>query len=95
VSGLRVSEVRFAAAARAERSKGLLGFVSFVLADAVRLDSVVVRRTADDRIVLAFPLRHDRNGRQHELVYPINDAARDAITRAVVDALGLRAEAAP
>lgn len=92
---LGVSEVRLTPAPAAQASTGLVGFASFVVMDLVRLDSIAVRRTRDGRVVLAFPVKHDRAGRQHPLVRPVNDTARQAITRAVIEALQLRLERGP
>lgn len=92
---LRLSGLRFTPAPPDNADCGLLGFVSFILADAVVLDCVAIRRTRDGRVVLSFPLKHDQAGRQHSLVRPVNDAARQAITRAVVEALQLREGPAP
>ncbi len=87
-----VSGLRFAQAPAGAYSAGLLGYASFVIADLIVLDGIAVRRTRDGRLVLAFPVKHDRAGRQHPLVRPVSDAARQAITRAVVEALILQAE---
>ena len=92
---LVVAGLRFAPALPSDAGRGLLGYASFVVAGLVVLDSVAVRRTREGRIVLAFPVRHDSAGRQHALVRPVDDAARQAITRAVVEALQLREGPAP
>ena len=90
---LTVSDVRYSPATRDDSAVGLLGYASFVVADVIVLDGVAIRRTRDGRIVLAFPVKHDRAGREHSLVRPVSNAARQAITRAVIEALQLRAEA--
>ncbi len=95
MSTSHISGLRFTSCTPRDRATGLVGYASFVLADFVRLDGVAVRRTSDGRIVLSFPVKHDRAGRQHPLVRPVSNAARQAITRAIVEALQLRAEAAP
>ncbi len=82
-------------ATSAERSTGLLGFLEFDLAGLVRIDGVALRRTRDNRVVLAFPKRRDRQGVQHELVRPVDDATRNAITRAVIAAIDVQGESPP
>jgi DNA-binding cell septation regulator SpoVG len=66
---------------------GLLGFVSVEFGHLV-IDGIVVRRTADGRFVLSFPMRKDRAGRKHAIVRPIDDDARQAMERQIIKALG-------
>jgi len=87
---LHVSEVHFSAASTSERATGLLGFVRFVLGGLVKLDGVAVRRTRRGNHVLSFPVRHDAEGRQHPVVRPVNDLAREDLEAQILRALGLR-----
>ena len=84
---MRATDVRFKAAESHQIRDGLLGWASFVLGETVRLDGVAVRRTRDGRLVLSFPSRRDRRGREHYLVAPIDNAARLDIERQVLAAL--------
>lgn len=71
------------------QARGLLGWVSF-RHGALRLDGVGVRRTREGRLALSFPVRHDRAGRQHDVVRPMDAAARRAIEAAVLAAVADR-----
>lgn len=88
MSALTVTGVRFTAASPEERGRGLLGFTSFVVAGGVRLDGVTVRRTADGRYTLAYPVREDATGREHYAVRPIDSRTRRALERQVLGHLG-------
>jgi len=89
-----VSNIRFVAASTADERHGLLGWASFVLAETLVVESVALRRTLDGRTVISFPTRRDRHGRQHAIVRPVDDAARCALEREVLAALGVKAEEA-
>ena len=91
----RVTDVRLTRASWPDQQRGLLGWVSLVLDDALALDGVALRRTRDGRRTLSFPARRDREGRQHPYVRPLSTEARSAIERQVLDALGLGPEVAP
>ena len=84
---MHVTDTRFKAAEPDQVRDGLIGWASFVLGRAVRLDGVAVRRTRDGRIVLSFPSRRDRRGREHYIAAPIDNAARLDIERQVLAAL--------
>jgi len=91
---LAITNVRFAEAPDGQQRFGLLGYVRFVLADAVAIDGVALRRTRDDRFVLSFPTRRDARGGQHAVVRPISSAVRAAIENEVFLALGIKAQGA-
>jgi DNA-binding cell septation regulator SpoVG len=76
-------------ASDADARDGLLGYLS-VHYDQLVLDGIVVRKTADRRFTLSFPARTDRGGRRHPYVRPVDDEARVAIERAILDQLGQR-----
>lgn len=76
-----VHSVRFSPAR--DRGDGLLGFVGFKLGKVI-LDGIAVRRTAAGEIVLSFPERTDRNGKRHPFIRPLDQAAREQITREVI-----------
>ncbi len=89
MSDLRVSEIRFVPATAADHTAGLLGFASFLLNDAVRVDGVTLRRTLAGALTLAWPAREDRFGQRHALIKPITDAARRDVERQVFEQLGI------
>ncbi len=91
---LPITGAKLTAARDADRRKGLLGFVSFVLGGAIAVDGVALRRTRDGRLVLSFPVRHDSQGRQLPILRPTGNEARAAIEAAVLQALGLETEGA-
>jgi hypothetical protein len=77
----KVSAVEFRHAHHADQQRGLLGWASFVLDDAVLVDGVALRRTRAGRLVLSFP------DRRHPRLRPVDDEARRAIERQVFAAL--------
>ncbi len=87
---LPISDVTFTSALPHDRVRGLLGWLEFVVAGALRIDGVAVRRTAAG-IALAYPKRRDRAGHHHPVVAPVDAAARAAIEAAVFDAIGIDA----
>jgi hypothetical protein len=70
---------------------GLLGFVTARYGDLL-LDGIAVRRTRDGRVVLSWPSRRDSRGRDHSVVRPCGDDARQALEAAILGALGLSAQ---
>ena len=66
----------------ADERTGLVGYIS-VHYGALVIDGITVRRTADGRLTLSFPERRDGRGRRHDIVRPVDDAARRAIEAAV------------
>lgn len=89
---LSISQVRLVRAAPADMATGLLGWVSLVLGDLLRLDGLTLRRTSNGLLTLSFPARRDASGRQHAIVRPIDDAVRREIEEAVFAALGIEQE---
>lgn len=90
---LRVTAVRFVAASAALRATGLLGWCSFIVNGTFVVDGVAVRRTAEGRYALVYPLRTDSRGHERYTIRPAGDRARRAIERAVLGKLGLEAAA--
>ena len=86
---LLISEVKFSAALPDDVDAGLLGWVSCTLNESLRLDGIALRRSADRRLVLSFPSRRDRAGREHPIIRPLDDTARLEIEHQVFGALGL------
>lgn len=83
-----ITEIRFSGASNPDRATGLLGYVSFLLNGSFRVDGVTLRRTAAGRLVLSYPARRDRRGRDHAIFFPIDDASRLRIERQVFRGIG-------
>lgn len=86
---IRISDVQLARAAYQDQATGLLGWISFVVNEAIRHDGVALRVSATGKPYLAFPARRDSDGNDHAIVRPINDAARREVERQVFEQLGL------
>ncbi|MFG0319484.1 MAG: hypothetical protein ACF8XB_19595 [Planctomycetota bacterium JB042] len=84
-----VADVALTTAPPDLQARGLLGWASF-RHGVLRLDGVAVRRTRDGRLVLSFPVRHDRAGRQHDVVRPADATARRTIEADVLAAVADR-----
>jgi hypothetical protein len=89
-----VSDVVFTAASGAQLRTGLLGWVSFVLANVLVVESVAVRRTHAGRLTLSYPRRTDRHGNARYDVRPRDDAARLDLELQVFAGLGFTPEEA-
>lgn len=87
-----IDRVALVSAGTEAATTGLLGYVSFRLNGAIGVDGVTLRRTLDDRHVLSFPARTDSSGQQHFFLRPLDNQAREAIERQVLDALGVVAQ---
>ena len=81
-----ITNIRIVPASSADQDHGLLAFASITINGLV-IDGITVRRTLDDRVVLDFPKRTDRAGRQRSIVHPADDSVRAEITRAVLTAI--------
>ncbi len=86
---LPITDVRFVATGKRDRTAGLFAFVSVTLADCFVLDGITLRRTEDRRWSLSFPARTDQRGVRHPYLRPANDATRRAFEQQVFEALGL------
>lgn len=84
---LRIVGVRFTAAPKDARARGLLGWVSATVGESLHLDGIAVRRTRDGRLTLSFPSRRDAAGVDHPIIRPIDNAARCWIEEQVFAAL--------
>ena len=54
----------------------------------IRIDGAAIRRTRGGRLVLSFPAKRGRNGREWPFVRPIDDETRRSIEAQVFAALG-------
>ena len=92
--GLAVSDVRLTDASARDVRRGLVGFVSCILNNAVHLE-VTLRRTRAGRPAISFPTRRDAHGREHAVVKLLRKEDRRWIEAEVFRALGIRQEAVP
>ena len=89
MADLTITEVRFTPASREQVRTGLVGWIRCVVGGGLKIDGIAVRRTALGRATVAFPERVDGKGRRHPVVHPISDAARRAVERQILGALGI------
>lgn len=89
-----VSKVVLAPTAPSEIERGLLGWVSFDIEGALRVDGVALRRRLDGRLTLSFPCRKGKAGDSHPYLRPLDAQARAVIERQVFEALGLNGRVA-
>ena len=85
-----ISDIRFAKANVAHRSKGLLGWVCLNLDSSLQLDCLALRRTAAGEYALSFPCRTDSNGVMHPYYRPLAEDTRCAIETEVIATLRSR-----
>ena len=64
---------------------GLLGWASFLIDGQLRINGVTVRATRGGRLTLSYPVKDDGYGRRWPYVQPIDDAARVALERQVIE----------
>ena len=91
-SPLRISGVRFTPASPAEVRTGLFGYTSFLLDGRIRIDGATVRRTRRGDLVLSFPAKPGRRGREWPYIRPVDDETRRSIEAQVLAAIGLAPE---
>ena len=85
--GIYITNIVFKRALDRDQARGLLGWVTCDLGEALRLDGITVRKTLDGRLTLSFPAREDGRGQRHAYMRPIDSAARMAIEESVLAAL--------
>jgi hypothetical protein len=87
---LAVSDIRFAEANAALRSRGLLGWICLSLGDSFQLNCLALRRTAAGEYALSFPSRTDERGIMHPFYRPISDEVRRDVLAQVLGELRRR-----
>ena len=84
---LQIRRVGFIPASASSPSRTLLGYVSIYLAEIGRLDGLTLHRARSGGYGLNYPARKDGAGKRHPYFRPKNRATREAIERAVIEAL--------
>lgn len=84
---ISIDRVKFTPAPIDQTRTGLVGYVSAVVNDTLRIDGVCVRRTMAGSLCLSWPERRDGSGRRHALIQPISDAARLRVEEQVLAAI--------
>jgi DNA-binding cell septation regulator SpoVG len=90
---LRLTDVRLVHASPAEVNRGLIGWASCVLNDALRVDGITVRRTLLGNLAVSFPTRKDGWGQKHPILKPLNNLVRRDLQHQILRALGLEENA--
>ena len=86
---MKISAVRFTPADDRMARTGLLGWISFLLDDQVRISGIAVRRTRQGRMTLSFPSRDDGWGLRWPYVQPISAEVCLDLERQVLERLDL------
>ena len=86
---LRLSEIRFKPVRDDAAGPGLIGFVSCILDDTLRVDGIMLRETRAGRTTLSWPSRRDRAGREHSIVAPLDEPARRRLEEQLFRALNV------
>ena len=84
---LEVTSLGVVCASDADRDRGLLGWVTIAVNNALMIDGIALRRTRDGRLALSYPTRTDRQGKRRPIVRPLDDETRLALERQVLDQL--------
>ena len=86
MTNIKVTNVRFILAPPQYAAKGLIGWATAEINRAIAIVTGV-RRTRDGRLTLSFPARTDREGRQYDQAWPVDQHSRTSIERQVFAAL--------
>lgn len=81
---MKVTEIRFHAAAPDLRGTGLRGWATVTIDGTWVFSSIAVRRAASGQYVLAFPTRRDGAGVEHSYYRPTRGEVRRDIEDAVL-----------
>ena len=91
---LTVTSAGITRASESDNRRGLVGYITLALNDALMIDGVVLRRTQAGRYSLSYPERTDRQGKRHPIVRPLSAADHKSIEAQIFAQLGIRAGAA-
>ena len=94
-SQLSIADVRFKAAPPEQAATGLLGWLSCSVNSTLRLDGLTLRRTADGRHSISFPMRVDGSLRRRFYVEPFDRRAYREFQAQVFRILGIEEEGQP
>ena len=84
---MKISDIKF----RKSLTGGTLKAVASLTIDGcIAIHEIKVIET--DRLFVAMPSRKDESGAYHDIVYPINESARNLIETAVLSAYKIYAE---
>jgi DNA-binding cell septation regulator SpoVG len=84
---LKITDVRFVAAAHDDVAHGLLGWIRCTLNDSLRVDGIAVRRTLAGKLAISFPARTDGWGQRHSILRPLSDRVRRELEQQIFHAL--------
>jgi DNA-binding cell septation regulator SpoVG len=73
---------------------GLLAWAACVIAGAIKLDNIAIRRSRDGSLFLTYPAKRDSSGDNHQYFHPISVEASRAIQDAILARLASLAMAA-
>jgi hypothetical protein len=82
-----ITQVLFLPMLDGAKQSGCVGHLSFVLNDLVRISGMKVHRAPHGRVRLAYPTSVGPNHKQMPVLVPLDDLARRAIERVLLDAL--------
>ena len=91
---ISITDVRLYPGSWRDVRAGLIGWVTFVVGGALRVDGVALRRTRDGRFSLSFPVAKYTPESEYHVIRPVDDEARREIERQILAALDLEDPAA-
>ena len=93
--GFVITDIHSVPAPQSEGVGGLIAWVSLTLSGCLRLDSLILRKTAHGEIRLTFPARRDSWNRQHACIILLDAETHATIEREVFGATGIKGVATP
>ncbi len=85
---MQFDDIRFVAAGPEHVESGLLGWIECTVNGMLRLEGLVLRRSAAGYLTLSFPARRDGADRERYYIRPLDDVARREIEHQIFRALG-------
>lgn len=92
---LCVSDITFQRAHGAAYRGGVEGWVRCTIDSWLRLDGLVIRRTATGDVSVFFPEHIDAAARRHALIWPVRAEDRAELQRVILLEIRGRLESAP
>jgi hypothetical protein len=87
---ISITDVRLYPGSWRDVQTGLLGWVTFVVGGALRVDGVALRRTLCGRLALSYPIRKYAGESEYHIVRPVDAESRREVERQIFEALGLK-----